>query len=218
MSISPERLLGALLEGALGGRHGRHRALRHLTGGTGSLINPSTLLAAAGVAWGVYEVATQGSPGQWAGGAPASGAAPPPIPGKAPSASTSPSSPAGLSPELLRLVRLTISAARADGDLSLEERGAILENARKVGAEAAVVNELQTPRPLSEIVAGVRDPALKEQMYTLAATIARADSGVSGAERIYLAQLAHQLGLDAAAAGRLESEVAARLDAEKPAK
>jgi uncharacterized membrane protein YebE (DUF533 family) len=215
MSVSPERLLGALIEGALGGRHGRHHALRHLTGGSGSLINPSTLLAAAGVAWGVYEVATQGSPGQWTGGAPPAttpaSTTPPPIPGTAAAASTS-----ALSPELLRLVRLTISAARADGDLSLEERGAILENARKIGAEAAVVSELQTPRPLAEIVAGVRDPALKEQMYALAVTIARADHGVSGAERIYLAQLAHQLGLDPATVGRLEAEVAARLQTDKP--
>jgi uncharacterized membrane protein YebE (DUF533 family) len=54
-------------------------------------------------------------------------------------------------------------------------------------------------------------------MYALAVTIARADHGVSGAERIYLAQLAHQLGLDTASVGRLEAEVVARLGADKPA-
>jgi uncharacterized membrane protein YebE (DUF533 family) len=216
MSVSPERLLGALIEGAIGGRFGRHRALRHLTGGSGSLINASTLLAAAGVAWGVYEAATQGSPGQWAGTAGPAAPPAPPIPGTAAPPERARVPPA-LSPELLRLVRLTISAARADGDLSLEERGAILENARKIGAEAVVVNELQTPRPLAEIVAGVTGAALKEQMYTLAVTVAHADHGLSGAERIYLAQLAHQLGLDARAASRLESEVAARLGADKPA-
>ena len=37
---------------------------------------------------------------------------------------------------------------------------------------------------------------------------------VSGAERIYLAQLAHALGLDPATTARLESEAAARIDAE----
>ena len=40
----------------------------------------------------------------------------------------------------------------------------------------------------------------------LAFTIVRADETVSGAERIYLAQLAHQLGLDAATAARLEQD------------
>jgi uncharacterized membrane protein YebE (DUF533 family) len=111
-------------------------------------------------------------------------------------------------------VRLTVSAARADGDLSLEERGAILEHARRVGAEAAVTDELQTPRPLAEIVAGVTDPKLKADLYTLAFTLVRADQSVTGGERIYLAQLAHQLGLDAATAARLETEAAARIDAE----
>jgi uncharacterized membrane protein YebE (DUF533 family) len=51
-------------------------------------------------------------------------------------------------------------------------------------------------------------------MYILAFTIVHADEGVSGAERIYLAQLAHQLGLDTGATDRLEEEVAARLEQE----
>jgi hypothetical protein len=40
----------------------------------------------------------------------------------------------------------------------------------------------------------------------------RADESVSGGERIFLAQLAHLLGLDPAATARLESEAAARID------
>jgi len=104
--------------------------------------------------------------------------------------------------------------ARADGDLSLEERGVILEHARRVGAEALVAQELQTLRPLAEIVGGVTEPKLKADLYTLAFTLVRADENVTGAERIYLAQLAHQLGLDAAAAARLENEAAAHIDAE----
>ena len=50
----------------------------------------------------------------------------------------------------------------------------------------------------------------------LAFAIVRADEGVSGAERIYLAQLAHALGLDAAAAAALERETAAAIDAAGP--
>ena len=55
-------------------------------------------------------------------------------------------------------------------------------------------------------MAGVTDPKLKAELYTLAYSIVRADEGVTGAERIYLAQLAHQLGLDPAATKRLEAE------------
>jgi uncharacterized membrane protein YebE (DUF533 family) len=109
-------------------------------------------------------------------------------------------------------VRLAISAARADGNLSLEERGRILDHARTAGLADEVAAELQQQRPLAEIVAGVADPKLKADLYTLAFSIVRADEAVSGAERVYLAQLAARLGLDAEAAGRLEAEAVARID------
>jgi uncharacterized membrane protein YebE (DUF533 family) len=107
-----------------------------------------------------------------------------------------------------------ISAARADGDLGPEEREAILTEARGVGAEDAVARELESPRPLAEIVAGVTDAKLREELYTLAFGIVRADEAVTGGERIYLAQLAHQLELAPQTVTRLESEVASRIDAE----
>ena len=47
----------------------------------------------------------------------------------------------------------------------------------------------------------------------MAFAVVRADETVTGAERIYLAQLAHALGLDPAAAARIEKEAAARIDA-----
>jgi uncharacterized membrane protein YebE (DUF533 family) len=119
----------------------------------------------------------------------------------------------GLPAPLLRLMRLMVSAARADGELGAAERERILAEAREVGAEAFVRRELEAPRPLGEIVAGVKDPQLKDQLYTLAFTIVRADESVTGGERIYLAQLAHRLGLDPAAVGRLEAEASARIDA-----
>jgi uncharacterized membrane protein YebE (DUF533 family) len=65
-------------------------------------------------------------------------------------------------------------------------------------------------------VAGVTDPQFKEQLYTLAFTIVRADEAVTGGERIYLAQLANRLSLDAATVSRLEAEAAARIDAATP--
>lgn len=213
--MDAEDILDGLIRGALGGGRKRSRGALRSIGGAGSLINSRNLLAAAGVAWGLYEVVSQqrasapvGPPGSPATPPlpPVPRTAPPPLPGAA---------AAGELPDhVLRLVRLTVSAARADGELSLEERGVILEHARRVGAEALVAQELQSLRPLAEIVGGVSQPQLKADLYTLAFTLVRADENVNGAERIYLAQLAHQLGLDAAAAARLENEAAAHIDAE----
>ena len=64
---------------------------------------------------------------------------------------------------------------------------------------------------------GVTDPQMKKDLYVLAFTIVRADETVSGAERIYLAQLAHQLGLDAASVASLEAETAANIDSQSEA-
>jgi len=200
--VDAEDIINGLVRGALSSRHKRyghtHRAL-------GGLLNARNILTAAGLAWGLYEAAASQK-----GGTGSSPSETLPLP----SAMNPPSvrRADGLSEHVVRLVRLTISAARADGDLSLEERGAILEHARKVGAEAVVTEELQTPRPLADIVSGTTDPTLKIDLYTLAFTIVRADENVSGAERIYLAQLAHQLGLDQATTSRLETEAGAKID------
>ena len=236
-----ERLIGSVIAGAVGAKGKKNRrAQGYLTGGSrsggglGSLVTPGMLIGAAGLAWGLFETlkqqggGAQGGGGQWAspGGAPAAAppgsvppvpagpgpVVPPPLPGELPAASTA--AAAQLPPEALRLVRLAISAARADGTLSPAERAILLEHAREAGAEALVLEEIEGPRPLSEIAAGVTDPAAREQMYGLAFGIVRADEGVSGAERIFLAQLAHRLALDPAAVARIESEAAAAIDAQ----
>ena len=206
--LDAENIVNGLIRGALSGRKKSwHRTGKAVRGG--GLINAKTLLAAAGVAWGLYETwQSQQAP---AATAPPVQGAPPPLPAApapAPAAEQE-----GLPPAGLRLMRLMISAARADGELGPAEREHILAQAREVGAEALVRREIESPRPLGEIVAGVSDPQLKEQLYTLAFTIVRADEAVAGGERIYLAQLAHRLSLDPAAVSRLEAEAAARVDA-----
>jgi uncharacterized membrane protein YebE (DUF533 family) len=217
--VTPERLIGALLEGAIGGRRKKGRgAMRYLTGGRGrggSFLNAGTLLTAAGLAWGAYEAVQQQRQPQGTGGAagPVPPPGPPPLPGAVPPLPEAGPADAGLSPDLLRLVRLTIAAARADGTLAEPEKAAILEQARTVGAEEVVQREIAAPRPLAEIVAGVAEANTREQLYVLAFTVVRADEGVSGAERIFLAQLAHALALDPGTTARLESETAARIDA-----
>jgi uncharacterized membrane protein YebE (DUF533 family) len=133
---------------------------------------------------------------------------PPPLPQEPQSL---PGTPEQLAPEVVRLIRLTISAARADGELTDQERQQILEYARESDGEAFVESELKNPKPLAEIVSGSLDPQLKRDMYVLAFGIVHADEGVSGAEQIYLAQLAYQLGLDQETTGRLEQETLARI-------
>ena len=51
---------------------------------------------------------------------------------------------ASVSPEVMRVIRLTIAAARADGTLTPKEEEAILTHARTVGAESLVAQELRT--------------------------------------------------------------------------
>jgi len=137
---------------------------------------------------------------------------PPPLPGTAPVAEAE-AVEDGLPPSLLQLLRLMISAARADGEIGPAERERILAEAREVGAERDVRRELEVERPLAEILAGISDPELRRQIYSLAFTIVRADESLSAGERAYLEQLARQLELGAAETSRLEGEVSARIDA-----
>lgn len=215
------------VRGALG-RSGRKSARRvvQVVGGRGGLLSASTLLAAAGVAWGVYE--TMQAQKSTAGATPAAGpgpgasgggpqpvgtsATPPPIPG----AAALPTAPAGVPVEVARIVRLAVSAANADGAMSEVERSAIVQHARDAGVEAVAQDELAARRPLAEIVAGVTADVERRDLYMLAFAIVRADEGVSGAERIYLAQLAHALGLTPEIAAAIEQDTAAAIDNQTP--
>jgi uncharacterized membrane protein YebE (DUF533 family) len=119
-----------------------------------------------------------------------------------------------VSPDTMRLLRLAISAAGADGVVTDEERQAIIEQARSAGVGELVETELGQPRPLREVVAGVTDANERATLYVLAFTVLRGDEQPSGAERIYLAQLANLLGLDAGEVQRLERSAAASIDRE----
>jgi uncharacterized membrane protein YebE (DUF533 family) len=210
-------LLNGVLSAVLGGRGSRrrsHRALSYLTGGRrGSFwTSPSTLLTAAGMAWGIYETMQQtgalgsvGSEGSVrSGGLSSAGSQ-----GSGPTGSRS-----TVSPEALRIVRLAVSAAYADGSVSDIERAAIQDQAKTAGVAEIVEAEMQQPRPLAEIVSGISDAAQRATMYVLAYSTVRGDEQPTGAERIYLAQLAHLLGLDVATVHELEQKAAHRIDAE----
>ena len=227
-----EGLLGSVLRGALGGgRKRKHGALSYLAGGRSSFLNASTLLTVAGVAWGLWESAQASSATPVTtpapGAPPAQGlAVPPPIPGSATAGSglplttppplpgTAPASgtPA-VPPDVLRVLRLTLAAARADGTLEPRERDAILTRARELGAEPLIAAELDAPRPIAEVVAGVSDPQTRQDLYTLAFAVVRADESLTESERTWLAGLAGQLGLDATTVEKLEQHAASRITA-----
>jgi uncharacterized membrane protein YebE (DUF533 family) len=219
-------LLNGVLQSLLGGRRKRsRRTMRYLGkrggpfGGAlgsigGSLLsNPNVLLTAAGMAWGIFETMQQGN-------TPATGpASPSPTPHAAQTPPPPPlpvmgNAPAQVSEQALQIVRLAISAAYADGTVSDQERAAILDQARIAGVDRIVEQELAQPRPLAEIVAGVTDDTHRGTLYVLAFGIVRGDEQPTGAERIYLAKLAHLLGLDPGTVQQLEQNAAARIDAE----
>ena len=224
MLTNPADILSIVLRGAMGrsGRKRARRATRFITG-NGGFLTASTVLAAAGVAWGIYDsvkgqnvphvpgVSASAAEGRYgetspklAGGSGASVGGPPPIPFTA----------AVMPDPVLRMIRLAVSASRADGELTPQERELILARSQAAGLDAVIEAELTATRPLAEIVRGITDPAARKEFYVLAFTIVRADETVTGAERIYLAQLAHQLGLDPAAVSAIEAETTAKIDAQ----
>ena len=235
--FDPDDLVRGVLSGVMGGRPKRSkRALRYLTRGGRSvgqsvLSNPNALLTMAGVAWGIFETMQSGNDpqSQWGGGGSGAGlgtttaqGAPPSAPLSGTPAQAAPLPPlpnipgaANVPPDALLLIRLAIAAGSADGALSDADRERIVEQARAGGAEHLVEYEVQNRRPVAEIVAGVADPTQRATLYVLAFSIIRADESVSGAERIFLAQLANHLGLDPATVSKLETDAAARIDAEE---
>ncbi len=229
-------VLSVVLSGTLG-RSGRKRARRatsFLSGHKG-FLSASTLIGAAGVAWGIYDtLKNQNQAAGFSGvatvpGVPAvpgvqhapsvTGSQVPPIPGAFEAAPATPKlatdfiSEGGFDP-VARIIRLAVSAAKADGTLNDRERAMIMDRAREAGLEHVVEAELAQTRPLSDIVRGVTDAGIKRDLYVLAFAIVRADETVSGAERIYLAQLAHQLGFDAATTQAIEAETANQIDSQ----
>ncbi len=215
--MDPGDLVGGVLRSVLGGRRKRStRTVRYLSRGVGgvtraALSHPTALLTLAGVAWGIVESlqgtsATASDGGTQGARAPAAAGTPMLAVGAA-TGSTQPFD------EAARIVKLVVSAALADGALSEIERAAVLDRARAAGVEGAVARELSHPSPLPLIVAGVRGDAERATLYGLAVSIVRADEQIGGAERIYLAQLAHLLALDPAAVQAIERTVASRIDA-----
>ena len=221
--MDPSDLVDGVLRSVLGGRRKRsRRAVRFLSSGSRSvgraaMTHPAALLTLAGLAWGIFDslqnssaaappLATGGGPASPTPGTPGSGSTPP-LPSAVGEARS-----AGQIDDATRLIRLAVSAAQADGAMNEQERAAILAHAREAGVEPTVAAELGQTRPVAEIVAGVSEPAACATLYGLAFTVVRADEQVNGAERIYLASLAHLLGLDPPTVRTVEQGLETRID------
>lgn len=217
--MQPEQIIGQLL-GALVGRKRTRRSgvLGMAFGGRrrGGLLAGGALLTAAGLVWGALEsmqkstVAGGTGPGAppWpppSGGTPGprgmvggvtSGApvVPPPLPGAPvvappPLPGTEPASTA------LPLLRLAISAAHADGELSDEEREFIRTQAVSLGIVAEVEQALRERPPVDSLTAPFEDDEQRRAAYAIAFAVIHGDGVVSPGERMYLTQLARSLRL-----------------------
>lgn len=216
-----EGLLGSLIGGALGARSKPHaRVAQFLNPGKSSFLNTGTIMTAAALGFGAYEIWRTRAGGSGSnmnatiGGTGAMPSSmrpnmPPPLPGS--SARSTVEVVANPSDGVRRIAGLLLAAARSDGELGEEEYGRILSEARAAGADKELMSELSNPRSLETIVAGVRDPKLASDLYVLAFAIVRADTTVNAAERDWLGKLARLLGLDASSIERLESEAARRI-------
>lgn len=113
-----------------------------------------------------------------------------------------------VSPAVLRVIRLSLSAARADGELTTTEADVILAQARAVGAEALIARDLQQPQEVEALLEAVADQRQREQLYTVAFAIVRADENLTEAERAYLKRVARAMHIDDELVARLETDAA----------
>jgi uncharacterized membrane protein YebE (DUF533 family) len=116
--------------------------------------------------------------------------------------------PQGETEFALTLVRAMISAARADGHIDDDERKKIGDKVGLAGigeeAGAFLMQELERPLDLDELVAAAKTEAQKVELYTASRLAIEADSR---AERGYLDLLAGRLGVPDALVDHVEATV-----------
>lgn len=211
--FNPEKLIGGLIKGGLGGGHGM---------GTKAAIG----LGLLGVAMEAIEHYSNQSR------TPQTGAMPPSPPG----GPTPPTPPAGISSgppvpppvssatpppppgaprpfgDAVLLIRGMIAAAYADGRLDETERSRIMEKLETVGLDDEerrfILAELGTPADLDGIISAVNTPALAQQVYIASLLAIDVDTD---AERAYLKDLARRLYLSDAIVQRIHGELGVAL-------
>lgn len=217
--FNAEQLLGKVLSEVMGAgsskkkNKGKNSLLSSLTSGAG-------LMTAIGLGIGAYEVLKEKKQSP----PPAPGYAPPPPPpppshGPAWGGRTMPPPPppaaaaaAALPQEnaedlAIRLIRVMIAAAHADGSLDEAEEKAILDRLRNAGLSQEerlfILDELHRPKSIAELTAGIADPSIAKTMYMLAVNAIAIDSP---GERAWLDNLAASLSLSKAVQGFIEEQ------------
>ncbi|MDN2567284.1 tellurite resistance TerB family protein [Aquibium sp. A9E412] len=118
--------------------------------------------------------------------------------------------PQGQDAFALALVRAMIAAARADGHIDAAERARIHDRLKVSGidaeAEAFLMNELERPIDLDEVVAAAQTDAQKVELYTASRLAIEPDTR---AERGYLDMLAGRLKLPDPLIDHVEATVSA---------
>lgn len=209
--MQPEQIVGQLL-GALVGRKRKRKRKSGLLGMAlggrrgGGLLAGGTLLTAAGLVWGALESMQKSTvaSGSSGGGVPpappvtppGTPVVPPPLPG-----ASAPVVPPPLpdttqaAVAALPLLRVAISAAHADGELSDDEREVIRTQASDLGL-AAAVEEVLTERPaVDTLTAAFVTEEQRRAAYAVAWAVIEGDGVISPGERMYLTQLARALRL-----------------------
>lgn len=101
-----------------------------------------------------------------------------------------------------------INAAKADGQIGVNELQKIVGRLKDSGADAEVqqlvMAELQGPQDLDELVASIPNEAVAAQVYAASLFAINVDTD---AERRYLADFAQRTGLDQGVAGQLNQAV-----------
>ena len=229
--FNAEKLLGKIVQETLGGTSSGRK---NKGGGMlDSLASGQGLMTVLGLGIGAYEILkgqqgdTPASPpqGQTPPSIPAGSAEskaapppPPPLPG-GPQAVPPPPPVPGAAAETrdnadiqgqelaLRMIRVMIAAAHADGHLDADEEKAILD--RLQGAELDseekmfLIQELHQPKDMAELTAGIHDPAQAHMIYTMAVTAIEVDTA---AERAWLDALGTRLGLSGEIRKFIESQ------------
>jgi uncharacterized membrane protein YebE (DUF533 family) len=190
-------LAGGSLAGLLSGKKGKK--VRKLAGSAVKLGGVALVGGLAYKAWQSYQQGQQPE-SPTAIEPPPSGSAFLPAPGD----------PQGDTTLGLLLARAMIAAAKADGQIDVQESQAILNriNGLTLPAEdkAFLFEEYGRPLDIAGLAAGVPAPEQAAEVYTASALMV---DPPPPAERIYLDTLARALGLDPALAQQIEVTVAA---------
>lgn len=225
-----EQLLGKLLKQSLGSGSAGSGVLDSIGAGSG-------LLTMIGLGVGAYEILSEKKQDSATGSVPppppgSAGAAPPPPGGSTappppppPSGTDTVPPPAGPPPGAgavedqqreqeiapqdlaLRMIRVMIGAANADGELDESEEAAILERLRGADLNEEeklfLLDEMHNPRSIGELCQGITDPGTAKTMYLLAAGTIEIDTDQ---ERQWLDELGRQLGLSQAVCRFIEEQ------------